>query len=318
MRCRSTALLALMLALGGGLADAGADVDVPDRPDAPDELDARLAARAATLAKRHYDAGEYYRAIGSYEELALFATDDAIRRYAAIRIAMSYHHGKQFGDAAKHYDIALSLPLDADLAQALRIQRALARAERVLDEPGGDALDAIAAELAPSVDDGAHRELALYSLARIQALGGRTSDARQTAARIDGPSAAVLQRALASPAPSRRSPWLGLTLSTVVPGAGSVYGGHLVDGLYYFGLTTLSGLGAWEVYDGSRAWTDQKVTFYALGSLAVVFYAANLVQGYISVARRNESARLAHRRALWRATARPLPLESYPLDSAAR
>ena len=103
-----------------------------------------------------------------------------------------------------------------------------------------------------------------------------------------------------------------------MPGAGSVYGGHVVDGIYYFGLTTLSALGAWEVYDGNRAWTDQKVTCYALGTLAVTFYAANLVQGYFAVARRNEAVALAHRRTLWRATEQPLPLEGYTLDVAPR
>jgi hypothetical protein len=305
MRCRSA--LVVVLAFGANVARAEETV----------LIDAQLKARTATLANRHYDNGEYYRAIGSFEELALFATDDPTRRYAMLRIAMSYHHGRQYADAAKRYEAVLALPLDADFAQAVRIQRALARAELAIDQPGSDALDAIAAELAPTVDDGTHRDVAIYTLARIQALAGQTAVAHETAAQLQPPSAALLQRALTAP-PPRRSPWLGVALSTVVPGSGSIYGGHLVDGLYYFGLTTLSGLGAWEVYDGDRAWTDQKVTFYALGSLAVVFYAANIVQGYISVVRRNEAVKLEHRRALWRSTARPLPLESYTLDGEAR
>jgi hypothetical protein len=36
------------------------------------------------LAAHHYRTGAYYRAISAYEELALFADDDATRRYAAF------------------------------------------------------------------------------------------------------------------------------------------------------------------------------------------------------------------------------------------
>lgn len=305
MTCRD-ALLVLALSLAA--APARAD-------DA--ELDRRLEARAARLAEHHYRAGAYYRAISSYEELSLFATDDATRTASAIRIAMSYHHGRQLADAVARYDRALALARDPDLVQALRIQRALARAERTLDEPGAEALDAIAAELAPSTAGGAHRRLALFSLARIRALDGRADEAARLAQAVGGPLDRVLARALERPRPSTRSPWLGLALSAVVPGAGSVYGGHLVDGLYYFGLTTLSGLGAWEVHDGGRAWTDQKVTFYGLAALGAAFYAAGVLQGYVSVARRNAVRELGHRRALWRATDRPLPLEDLPVVPAA-
>lgn len=100
-----------------------------------------------------------------------------------------------------------------------------------------------------------------------------------------------------------------MALSLVVPGSGSVYGGHFVDGLYYFALTALSGLGALDVRDSHRAWTDQKVAFYGLTALAAVFYAGSAVQGYVSVARHNAITELDARRALWRETDAPLPLE---------
>jgi hypothetical protein len=275
-------------------------------PAYADDLD-----RATTLADHFYRAGEYYRAITSYEELALFATDEQVRAFAALRIAMSYHHGRQHADAIEGYDAALTLTRDPDLAQGLRIQRALVRAEHVVDEPGSEALDAVAAELAGSTSAGPHQQLALYSLARIQLLDGRRSEATRTSARLTGDLAKVFEVALARPSPSRRSPWLGLAMSVVVPGSGSVYGGNLVDGMYYLGLTSLTGLGAWEVYDTSRAWTDQKVTFYGLVTVAVLSYAANVMRGYVAVARRNEVRALAHRQAIWRETDQPLPLETY-------
>src|SRR5262245_46524508 len=281
-------------------------------------LDRRLAERLTRLAEHHYRAGQYYRAISAYEELALFADDDATRRYAAIRIAMSYHRGHQLDDALAAYRAALGLARDGDAAQALRIQLALARVERSFDQPGGEALDAIAAELAPSTTGGGYRALALFQLARIEGLAGRRDTARTTAAALRaaclpptmGCSAApMLLRALDRPPAARRSPWLGVALSLVVPGAGSVYGGNLVDGLYYFGLTTLSGLGALDVHEGDRRWTDQRATFYGLAALAAIFYAGGAVQGYVSVARHNALVELDARHALWQATDLPLPLE---------
>ena len=155
MACRELVAIAVLLSAGSALAD-----------DSDERIDRRLAERLARLAERHYHAGEYYRAISAYEELAVFSTDDVTRRYAAIRIAMSYHHGHQLDEALSAYRAALGLARDPDIAQALRIQRAIARVERGLDEPGAEAFDAIAAELAPSAAEGGHRALALYQLAR--------------------------------------------------------------------------------------------------------------------------------------------------------
>jgi hypothetical protein len=177
MRCRELALAATLVAVIAPRATA-------------DPTEARLIK----LADYHYRAGHWYRAIGAYEELALFATDDAIRIPAAVRIAMSYAHGHQLADAVTAYDAALRLTHDPALDHALRIQRALARAERTFDEPGAEALDAIAAELVPLTADGApRRTLALYELARIEALGNDLDRARTTSA--------VLATACTVPAP---------------------------------------------------------------------------------------------------------------------
>lgn len=381
MACRE--LVALAVVLGSGRAGADVAPPVAPGPAASDVVDHRLAERLTRLAERHYRAGEYYRAISAYEELALFTGDDATRLHAAVRIAMSYHHGHQLDDALAAYRTALALVRDGDIAQALRIQLAVARVERSFDEPGTEAFDVIAAELTPSTAAGRYRALALAQLARIEGLAGRRDAARaasdelhaacRSAAAADpapgsaadpapgsaaGPAAGsaagpaadparaparapaaalsaaasatisptplparswalspgcsvepVLARALERPPPARRSPGLGVALSLVVPGSGSVYGGHLVDGLYYFALTTLSGLGALDVYATGRAWTDQKVTFYGLTALAAIFYAGSAMQGYVSVMRHNAITELDARRALWRDTETPLPLE---------
>lgn len=313
----SRELIAIAVLLGAGHGAAIADEVAPAVPELA-QLDHHLAGRLIRLADHHYRTQAYYRAISAYQELALFADDDATRRYAAIRIAMSYHHGRQLDDALAGYRAALTLTVDPELAQALRIQLAVARVERSFDAPGSEAFDAIAAELAPSAAGGSYRTLALAQLARIDGVAGRTAEARAATDRLRAACVApapgcdlepALRRALDRPPAARRSPWLGVALSLAVPGSGSVYGGHLVDGLYYFALTTLAGLGALDVHDGHRAWTDQKVTFYGLTTLAAIFYAGGALQGYVSVARGNAVRELAARRALWRDTDRALPLE---------
>jgi len=311
MACRELLAIAVLLGSSRAIAD--------DTAPGVDPVDHRLTERLTRLAEHHYRAGAYYRAISAYEELALFTADDATRRYAAIRIAMSYHHGHQLDDALPAYRAALALTHDGDIAQALRIQVALARVERSFDEPGAEAFDAIAAELAPSTAAGGYRALALVQLARIEGLAGRRDAARQAAGELRAAClspamgcdlAPVLARVLDRPPAARRSPWLGVALSLVVPGSGSVYGGHLVDGLYYFAFTTLAGLAAIDVYDTDRTWTDQKATFYGLTALAALFYAGSAVQGYVSVARHDAISELEARRALWRDTELPLPLDA--------
>ncbi len=290
MRCRELVIVALLAA------------------------DARADDRTAQLADHFYAAGEYYRAITAYEELSLFATDEPTKLRAAIRIAMSYHKGHQLDDAVEHYRVAIGLAHDPELARTLRIQLALARVEKRFDEPGSEALDAIAAELAPSATDAFGR----FTLARIEGLAGRHADAvRDLHAAWLTPAPVcrlepALARALDREPPGHRSPWLGVAFSAVLPGSGSVYGGHLVDGLYYFALTALPALGAYDVHDGHRAWTDQKVTFYGLAGVAAVFYATNLLSAYISVARHNAVTELDARRALWRDTESAMPLDNLP------
>ena len=315
MACRERVAVAALAALAVVLAAGRAIAD--DAPREADLFARRRGVRLPRLAARHSPAGDYSRAIWAYEELALFAGDAATRLYAAVRIAMSYHHGRQLDDALGAYRAAIALA-DGDIAQALRVQLALARVERSFDAPGSEALDAIAAELAPSTTAGQYRQLALYQRARIEALAGRRDAARKTAVDLRAlclpaaPGCSAEPRLLAAlerPPVARRSPWLGVALSLVVPGAGSVYGGHLFDGLYSFALTTASGLGALDVYDGGRGWAEQKAAFYGLAALAAIFYAGGAVQGYVSVARHNAIAELDARQALWRDTDLPLPLE---------
>jgi hypothetical protein len=283
-------------------------------------------ARVARLAAHFYQRGQYYRAVGAYEELALFTGDDATRRFALARVAMAYQRGGQYEDAIAAYDAVLAAPgLDDTAGGWLRIQRAIARADLALAQPRAHALDDVAAELEPLTRDPArpYATLARAELARLELAHGRGDDAARTIAAARTTCAAhpvddcaVIERvatAAAGDGPRRRSALLGVALSAVVPGLGSIYSAHYVDGIYYFGLTGAAALGAWDVYDPARSAGDQKTTFYALVGVAATFYLANLVQGYLAAERFNLVEELRYRRRVLDATAFDLPVEQRPI-----
>jgi hypothetical protein len=282
--------------------------------------------RALVLGEHFYEAGQFYRAVGAFEELALFTGDRELAAYARLRIAMAFQRGQQHADAVAAYDRWLAeLPLAgslAPLAPWVRIQRALARAGAAEDRDRRR-LDDVVAELAPlAATDGDHRATAAYHLARLQLLDGQRAGARRTVADAtarcrtrpieDCDALARVARAAAAPGPRRRSPALGVALSAIAPGAGSFYSGHAVDGLYYLGLTSASVLGMVDVHDGDRGLGDQKVTFYVLGTLAVATYTASLVQAYFGARRFNLAEDLRWRRRAVAATEGPLPLDAPP------
>ncbi len=285
-----------------------------------------LAARTAHLAAHFYEKAQYYRAIGAYEELALFADDDATRRFALARIAMAYQHGEQLEDAIAAYDVALAAPgVDDTLGGWLRIQRAVARADLALARPLAHSLDDVTAELEPltRVDGAPYAVLARAELARLELARGLGDDAARTIARAKQGCAArpvddcaVIDRvavAAKDSGPRHRSPLLGLAMSAIVPGLGAIYSQRYVDAIYYVGLIGGSALGAWDVYDPSRSAGDQKTTFYALTTVAATFYLANVFQGYIAAERFNAVEQYHYEQRLLDATRFDLPLDRRPL-----
>jgi hypothetical protein len=329
IRCRELAIAAasamvVTIASPAGADDGGArDGEVAEGHAVGDDYLARLG-------EHYYSRGMFYRAIGAFEELGLFTTDPATRRYAHLRVAMAYQHGGQLEDAVAEYDRLL---LDRDLVDPdagwIRVQRSLARGAHALADPLAEPPDVIAAELTPlSNRDAPYAELAGYHVARIRLLAG---DARGARAARDAlarrcvtrpvDDCAVLARlddGLAVAPPPRRSPVLALGLSAVVPGLGSIYAGHVVDGLYYAALTTLFGLGAWDVHDPDRASSDQKVSFYVLGVAAVVTHVAGLAQAYFGARRFNLVHDLRWRERVVRRTELPLPFDVRPIPGARR
>jgi tetratricopeptide (TPR) repeat protein len=296
---------------------------------ADDAAPASDDVRLARLGEHFYARGMFYRAVGAFEELDLFTADPAVRRYARLRLAMAYHRGGQYDDAIAAYDRLLD---DASADEAggwIRIHRSLARAERALNDPHAEPPDVVAAELSPlALDDAPYATIAGYHVVRLRLLAGDNRGAREARATLDRrcrdrpvDDCAVLgrlDRGLALPPPRRRSPALALTMSAVVPGLGSAYSGNVVDGIYYASLTSLFVLGAWDVHDPSRSFGDQKVTFYALGTAAVVTYAANVVQAYFGAKRFNLVQQLGWRARVLGATEIPLPYDERSPPGALR
>lgn len=296
IRFRDAILAALALLVGATSARADADAD-------------RVREK---LADYYYAHGQYYRAVGAYEELRLFTTEPRLRLDAGLRIALAYHHGHQIDDAVLAYDDVLRGELDPNTAGRVRILRAVVRADP--DAESVPLADVIG-ELAPlAAGDGtAYQLAATYHLARLQLASANITAARGTytraAARCRGasdPACAALPRldaAFERTPPRTRTPLVGLGLSAVLPGLGSVYNGHPVDGMYYFALTAGSALMALDIYESDRGWRDQRTSFYVLSTLAVTFYGSALVQGWLGTKRFNAVERDAYRRDVLRATA---------------
>jgi hypothetical protein len=315
IRSRSVAVL-VALAIAAGARPARAD----DDDLALGVVDAR---RRIALAEDLHHREMLYREIGVLEELRLFAPTPALSVWARLRIAIAYQQASQYGEAIAEYDaLFVERALPAELEGLAHVQRALAMATPIVHEPGHPGADAILGELAPLMAvPGEVGTLASYHRARLAAVMGdhgvaidSLAHARTSCGEGLAPCAAVeaLAARIDGPGPARRSPALAIVLSVIVPGAGSMYARHWVDGFYYLGLTGLSALGALDIYDPDRGAGDQQASFYGLAALATTFYLSNLVNAYGSAKRFNRVEAHRWRERLWVASDLPLPLADVP------
>lgn len=313
--------LALVIAVVAAGTPAAAQHVEGAEPDlALGSLDVR---RRIALAEHLHRRQMLYREIGVLEELRLLAPTGELSVWARLRIAVAYHEAGQYGDAVAEYDaLFIGRALDGEIEGLARVQRALAMATPIVHEPGHPGADAILAELSPLTEAaGDAGALASYHRARLAVVVGQRDtavasidQARRTCGGGIAPCAAVesLAARIDGPGPRRRSPALALAFSAAVPGSGSMYARHWVDGFYYFGLTALSGLGALDVYDRARGPGDQRASFYGLTSLAVTAYLANLVSAYGAAKRYNRVETHRWQERIWAGSDLPLPLSAYP------
>jgi hypothetical protein len=312
---RGCSALVLLVLLASPLAWAG-------EPSVSSDPGGRSDRDLARLGEHFYAAGEYYRAVGTFAELRFFSSDDQLKRHAALRIAMAYHHGLRVDEAVRAYDALLVDPgLGSERAGYVRLLRVLARAEGSWRGVRPVAPRELVADLEPleRAEGAPYRISSGVQIARFWLAAGERAAAaaaieRTTTRCHDRPdqdcaSLARLRAALALPPPRHRSPWIGGLLSAAVPGLGSLYDGSPFDAVYHFGLTVGPGLMAWDVHDRARSAGHQAASFYVLTSLAALFYVSSITQGALGAARFNDVEAFEHRRAVLRTTETPLPLE---------
>ncbi|MCP4134028.1 MAG: hypothetical protein GY754_23860 [bacterium] len=88
-------------------------------------------------------------------------------------------------------------------------------------------------------------------------------------------------------------PALSVTLSVLIPGAGQIYSGRYLDGLFSFLGVALMAAGTWYFYD-----RNEKGLSYTAGFFTALFYAGNIYGAYNSASQRNIFARQGFRNGL--------------------
>jgi tetratricopeptide (TPR) repeat protein len=253
------------------------------------------------LGDHFFRRGQYYRAIGTYEELALFDPRPSAKLVARLRIATAYHSAGQLESSIAVYNELLhGHHLEPVVDTEVRIQRAVARGELSLalgDFDGAafsiDELQVLSSDPTPAASWAGYHVARLYLKAdHRERKGIPLAGLDLSCGKQDEPPCAQVERlraVLRMPGPRSRSPAVGLLASALVPGLGSVYAEHYVDGIYSFAFTVgFSGL-AYDVFEPRRALLDQKASFYVLGVTGLFFYVANVIRGYLDSARFNEA-----------------------------
>lgn len=285
---------------------------VASATDAPE----RAASYLLRLGDHLLSRDMHYRALGAYEELAWSTDDETTRKAARLRIALAYHAGGRYDEAIQAYDTSLRLQLDPETTRIALVQLFVAQFGRYVEHGADEAIGDIRSQLAPlTADPGTAGELARYHDTRMRLFESMDTDLQvpvpaMCAERHDAICSGhrALHIAAQTERPSERSPWLAALLSAFVPGLGSAYSGHYVDGLYYFILSGGSAALALNVYDRTANLGDQKAAVYVLGTIAVATYVASLFGASLSAQRHNAIARYKHRRNVLDQTPEVLPL----------
>jgi len=242
----------------------------------------------------------FFRSVGEYERAAHFAKDRGEELPARIGIALSYHHGRQYGKAITAYHAALELAQDDSTTSGLEIDLVVARLE--LARKAGQ-LQEIAKSLAAlehmaNTDDQQKNVFAAFHISRFNLATHDLVEARHFATQAaliceEGPApgcdavTALRKRTELDP-PKLKAPWLGGALSVFIPGSGALYAEHYVDALFQFLAVSGPALMAWDIYGEAGSVMEQTPSFYVLSATSLLFYVANVIQGYSLTKRLNK------------------------------
>lgn len=204
--------------------------------------------------------GDRVEAISAWKVLRFESADSSVQREASQRILSDYWQLGQFKEGIKELD-----RLKLDDAEALNWRGWFAFDLSQFSE----------AEYLWNVGGNSIYKGLLW------ARTGRRELAAQAWAGTDLPDPRV--------EPPRRSTWVAAVLSTVLPGMGQVYSGHVFDGIQAATFVGAFGLSTWSafLYDQSKGegygWTA------ATASVTTLFYAANIYGAWKTAEYYNQS-----------------------------
>ena len=250
-----------------------------------------------------YTTQQFYRAVGEYERAAFQAVDSEVKLDATVGAALSYHHGRQFTRAILAYHAAMQMTHDVAFNKALELNMSVARLELARQKSAYKDLvqvEPLLSQLEKEVEGDA-RIFASFQLARLylalhdaQSARKHAQEAVELCNQMESAACSAISRLatrIEIPAPSLKHPWLGATMSTILPGAGALYAEHYVDAIYQFTAVAGLGLMAFDVYAVDSSFKQQTPSFYALSGVGLLFYVANVIQGY-SMTKRLNAVRL--------------------------
>ncbi len=214
--------------------------------------------------------GNYLRAAGEFERYYVMIGDHVDRDSTVYKIARCYTLANRPDDALRYYEVIIRQYADGVfLPQAVlgigwsHFQRGeyWASINAISDYPMGQSTT-IARKNLISLN---YLHLRRWSAARDILLAD--GDSANTA---NMPLAVIARRGLELP---RKSPVLAGSFSAIFPGAGRIYSGHLMDGLYSLLVVGTTG---WQAYEGFHDDGPRSKRGWIYGTVCSLFYLGNV------------------------------------------
>jgi hypothetical protein len=292
-------LLLMVVAEGVSHAQCGCTASEVVELEVSEKSPATGRSRELDYADEMYTTQQFYRAVGEYERAAFQAMDTGVQLDAMLGAALSYHHGRQFTRAILTYRAAMEKTQDVTFNKALELNMSVARLELARQKSSYQDLikvKPLLSQLETEVEGDA-RIFASFQLARlyltlhdVQSARKHAKEATELCGQLESAACSAVGRLairIDIPAPSLKHPWLGATMSAIVPGAGALYAEHYVDGIYQFAAVASLGLMAFDIYAVDSSFKQQTPSFYALSGVGLLFYVASVIQGYSMTKRLN-------------------------------
>jgi tetratricopeptide (TPR) repeat protein len=249
------------------------------------QVDYFSADNIISFAEYLYEEGDYIRAAGEYERY-IFTRDAEFSDQLIYRIGLCYQLGVETDNARKYY-----LMLASEKATGSYRERAMFQiADTHFDDGAYDDCIRYILDNRPLLSQESI-QLRMEQLSVLCYLhlhrwedANRELDSIKQASPESPPNevTTILQDyAAAGSALPYKIPKVAGTLSALLPGSGKVYAGRTKDGIYsLFTIALLSVM----AYSGFSEDGNDSIKGWVFGSLAVVFYAAN-IYGSVNAAR---------------------------------